>query len=339
MKIKTVLFFPFFNKLASTFAPLINGDPISDGEIEEFIRLYKSNIEEISASFFETITIMGFWYFQKHHVDYAIMETGLGGRLDSVTICNPILTIITSISMDHSEILGNSLEKITKEKVGILKNNIPCITIKHSKEIANIIKLECSKKQADLIISNDFNLLPYKPSLHGSVQLQNAHLADVAMRHLLTDLNDDIIIKGIEKTIWHGRNQIIQKEPLVIFDVAHNAAGIASFIEFIKFFNCTNKRLVLSLQSRKNIESQAFMLCDIFDEIILCETSNKRTMTVDELQLNFTNREKIISIESDYAAIKYSLKQLKKDDLLAVIGTHHLGDAISKIFNISFNLL
>ena len=80
---------------------------------------------------------MAFWFFKKHNVDYAIMETGLGGRLDSVTVCNPILTVITSISMDHSEILGDSLIKITKEKVGIIKNNTPCVTINHSKEIHN----------------------------------------------------------------------------------------------------------------------------------------------------------------------------------------------------------
>ena len=317
----------------------INGKPILDNEIAEFIKLYKKNIEDISASFFEVITIMGFWYFKKHKVDYAIMETGLGGRLDSVTVCTPKLSVITSISMDHSEILGDSLDKITKEKAGIIKKNIPCITIKHPKQIADIIANQCSKKQSNLIISNNCNRLAYTPGLKSDVQLENAHLSQVAVNTLLEDICDDIIIRGIEKTIWHGRNQMIQKDPLVIFDVAHNASGIKSFIKYIKTFNCQKKRLVISLQSRKNIKSEVDMLINVFDEIILCETHNKRTMTINDLKSNFKNSSKVVCIKSEFDAIKDVLDNSKKDDLVGIIGTHHFGDAISEIFNISFNLL
>ena len=317
----------------------INGLPITNEAIDEFISLYKNDIEEISASFFETITIMAFWYFQKNNVDYAIMETGLGGKLDSVTICNPKLTVITSISMDHSEILGDSLVKIAKEKAGIIKKDTSCITVKHSEEINEIIQSECIKKNANLIISDDFTPLLYNPSLKGNAQFQNAHLAEVTINTLLKDINGEIIIRGIEGTRWYGRNQIIQKEPTVIFDVAHNDAGVSSFIDFIKSISGNNKKLILSLQSRKNIKNQVSLLSKVFDEIILCETHNRRTMQVEDLKSNFSMDQKLICIQSEYEAIEYALDNSSKDDLIAIIGTHHFGDAISKIFNISFNLL
>ena len=125
----------------------------------------------------------------------------------------------------------------------------------------------------------------------------------------------------------------------MIFDVAHNTEGVASFINFIQSFNCQNKRLILSLQSRKNIVSQSSRLIDFFDDIILCETHNKRTMKLNELKSNFKSNKKIICIQSEYDAIQYALKDSKSNDLVAIIGTHYFGDAMSEIFNISFNLL
>ena len=99
----------------------INGIPISNREIDIFIQKYKTDIEKIGVTFFETITAMAFWYFKKARVDVAVLETGLGGRLDSVTICEPMATIITPISLDHLDILVDTLSHITFEKVGILK--------------------------------------------------------------------------------------------------------------------------------------------------------------------------------------------------------------------------
>ena len=319
----------------------INGTPILDAEIDQFINLYKDKIEKQSTSFFETITIMAFWYFKKHKVDYAIMETGLGGRLDSVTVCNPILTIITSISMDHSEILGNTLVKIAKEKAGIIKPNIPCLTIaEQPKEVHEVIRRACKYNRSKLMISSKNDRKSLSPSLLGSVQLQNAGLAYLAVKTIIDNPNEDSnICKSIEQTTWYGRNQIIQNKPLVIFDVAHNESGIASFIEFVQSFACKNKRLVLSLQSRKKIQSQIPMLCSVFDQIILCETNNIRTMKIDELKAFFPSNINLKCIQSDKEAIQYAVNNSNDDDCIGIIGTHHLGDAISFFFNITFNLL
>ena len=319
----------------------INGQPISDDEIKEFVDLFKNNIEKHSASFFEATTIMAFWYFNKHNVDYAIMETGLGGRLDSVTVCNPILTVITSISMDHSEILGDTLTKIATEKAGIIKPNTPCVTIEEQPMVvSDIIAAKCKDEGADLTIVPIHNDYDISPSLIGSVQSQNARLAHLAVSTIIKNPNKDYdICKYIEQTVWYGRNQILQKDPLVVFDVAHNEAGIESFIESTKSFKFKKGRLVLSLQSRKHIQSQVSALCNSFDEIILCETNNSRTMTIDELKSYFPSNINLKCIQSDKEAIEYVMDSSHDSDFIGIIGTHHLGDAVSDFFNITFNLL
>ena len=318
----------------------INGNPISDDEIAEYIQLYQKQIEKNDASFFETVTIMAFWYFNKMNVDYAIMETGLGGRLDSVTICNPIMTIITSISLDHTEILGDTLEKIAKEKTGIIKQRIPCVTIEHSNQsVQNIIKETCEIKNAQLIISKKTEPLSFNIGLNGKFQNENARLAQTAINHLNLNLNLKFIKSGLANIRWHGRNQIIYKQPLVIFDVAHNASGIDSFINFYKTIAVGKKILVISLQKRKNILTQVKTIESVFDQIIICETKNKRTMTTDELKQQFIEQKKIIQIQSASKAIQYALDNTKPTDSIGIIGTHFLGEPVSKIFNISFNLL
>ena len=105
----------------------LNGIPIPNNEIDIFLQKYREAIEKIEATFFETITAMAFWYFKNENVDIAILETGLGGRLDSVSVCEPLATVMTSISLDHIEILGETLSEIAFEKAGILKKGVPCI--------------------------------------------------------------------------------------------------------------------------------------------------------------------------------------------------------------------
>ena len=143
----------------------------------------------------------------------------LENDLDSVTVCNPILTVITSISMDHSEILGNTLTKIATEKAGIIKPNTPCITIEEQPiAVSDIIVAKCKDEGADLTIAPIHNDYDISPSLIGSVQSQNARLAHLAVSTIIKNPNKDYdICKYIEQTVWHGRNQILQKETISCF--------------------------------------------------------------------------------------------------------------------------
>lgn len=320
----------------------VNGKPISDSSIEKFVNSYQKNIEKISASFFESVTAMGFWYFKKKNVDIAIMETGLGGRLDSVSICNPILTIITPISLDHTEILGDTIEKIAFEKAGIMKSRIPCIIAHQNKKAKKVLYKHASRMNVKLIKTNKNILQDIKPSLSGKYQFDNACLVATSLQHL-NDFNvsDENIKTGIEQTTWFGRNEIIQKQPTIIFDVGHNESGILAFLDYFNNLNNTGTSvLILSLQRRKNINNIVQQIIRSFDVIICCETNNIRSMTIDEISLQIGKSKKIKYTKSPIEAIQKGVALLENnDDCMAIVGTHHFGGPISTIFNKSFNTL
>ena len=320
----------------------INGEPIIDTCIEEFVQLYKPSIEDITASFFESVTAMAFWYFKKNNVDIAIMETGLGGRLDSVTICNPILTIITPISLDHTEILGNSIEKISFEKAGIMKPGIPCITAEQTEDAYSVLQKEADNQNCELILADKNLLHDIHPSLLGKYQFENACLAATSMQFLTGfNISNENIKQGVEQTTWYGRNEIIQQQPKVIFDVGHNESGIRGFLDYFNNLdNSGTSILILSLQRKKNILGIVPLIYQSFDFIICCETDNTRTMTLDEILFQMGESKKIMYINSSIDAINKGLKLLKNNnDTMAIVGTHHFGKPISSIFNKSFNIL
>ena len=118
----------------------INGKSISDEKIIEFIKCFEDDINNLKVSFFEAMTAMALWYFKKENVDIAVLETGLGGRLDSVTICNPQMVVITRISYDHQHILGDTIEKIAFEKAGAIKNNTKCISYPQTEKVKKVLE-------------------------------------------------------------------------------------------------------------------------------------------------------------------------------------------------------
>ena len=315
----------------------INGIPIFDSDIDNFILKYKYNIENIGATFFETITAMAFWFFKKNNVDIAILETGLGGRLDSVTICDPILTIITPISLDHIEILGNNIKDIAFEKAGIMKKNIPCISSFQKKTVKDVLIKQSKIKSAPLHFIKNINY-NYDVNINGSHQQDNANLCIQALSLLKNyKIPNNTISFGLKSVKWFGRNQIIKKKPLIIFDVAHNTDGIQSFFHYYKNLNLIGKSiLIISLQARKNIKAVIPLLIKKFDLIICTEAAGRNPMNANTLKNMFCNNKAII-IEKPEKAILKGLKLISNEDSMAIIGSHYLGPAISKIFKISFD--
>ena len=320
----------------------INGKPISDKSIDKFVLSKKKHIENLSASFFETVTAMGFWYFKKSKVDIAVMETGLGGRLDSVTTCNPILTIITPISLDHTEILGNSLEKIAFEKAGIMKPNIKCISSIQNDKVKKVLNNCASEIGCQLIYMKREIPKNITLSIAGRKQYDNACLAITASKNIKNfSISENAIKQGIKNTNWYGRNQVIQKEPLIVFDVAHNESGFKGFLDYFSSLKKVNKTiLVISLQKGKKINGIVEMLHNQFNEIICCETKNPRTMTLLEISKQIGRKQNIVYIKCPITAIQTGLKLLNsKQARMAILGTHHFGEPIKTIFNKSFEKL
>ena len=152
----------------------VNGKSIENEKIESFINQYKQVIENNNITFFECMTAISAWYFKNNNVDIAIMETGLGGKFDSVSICTPIATIITPISYDHMEILGKTLESIAIQKAGIMKKNIICISAKQKSTVKKTLKIEAKKTHTPLYFLNDHKKFKLNLNIPGNKQKENA---------------------------------------------------------------------------------------------------------------------------------------------------------------------
>ena len=215
----------------------VNMKQITDKELKNFISIFDQSIKDIEPSFFEIMTSLAMWYFQKKKVDIAILETGLGGRLDSVTACNNNMLLYTSISMDHHEILGNTLGKIANEKAQAIVNNKQIlISIHQENQINNILCSQAQKhnNSVQILKKSKYKSIDMK-FLRGKHQLENANLALETIINLnknkITNIPIKQIYKSLYQTSWQGRFQIISQKPLIVYDVAHNTSSLKSFLQ------------------------------------------------------------------------------------------------------------
>ena len=317
----------------------INGSSISDKEIDLFIKSYKTDIEKIEATFFETITAMAFWYFKKEGVEIAIMETGLGGRLDSVSICDPLATIITPISHDHMEILGETLAEIAFEKAGAMKKNVVCISAKQDSAATKVLSEQADKVKAPIHFLNGESLPDYHINIPGETQRENAHLAVSALSHINGfNIPKEAVVKGLQTVQWFGRNQILQKNPLAVFDVAHNLESLRCFLDFYDTLKIHGDSvLVIALQARKRIQMLIPRLQSVFRYIICTETNGHNPMAAETLLSDFVDSPNAEIIQNPENAIRSGLERLSPEGGMAIVGTHCLGPAVSAIFKLSFD--
>jgi len=317
----------------------INGVPISNKEIDLFIKSYKTDIEKYEATFFETITALAFYYFKKEDVDIAIMETGLGGRLDSVSICEPLATIITPISYDHMEILGETLTEIAFEKAGAIKKDVVCISAKQNSAATKVLTEKADKVKAPIHFLNGESLPNYDINIPGVTQRENALLAVSALSHINGFIiPEEAVVKGLQTVQWFGRNHILRKNPLVIFDVAHNLESLRCFLEYydsLKIYG--DSVLVIALQARKRIQPIIPRLQSVFQYIICTKTNDRNPMAVETLMAHFVDSPNADIIQNPENAIRSGLERLSPTGGMAIVGTHCLGPAVSAIFKLSFD--
>ena len=319
----------------------INGHPIPDVEINSFICLYKDNIDKIEVTFFEITTAMACWYFKKENVDIAIMETGLGGRLDSTSICNPLATVITPVSLDHMEILGETLREIAVEKAGVMKKDVLCLSARQKNEVAEALQLEAIKKGVPLHFINGEKRAKIDVNIPGEKQKENTELSLLVLDHLKMFTIPDLAIReGLSTVLWHGRNQMLQGNPPVIFDVAHNVEGLQCFLDYYKSIKVSGKStLVIALYLRKRIQDIIPHLENVFQHIICTETGGRSPMPADILGSHFSRDKSIEIIKDSQVAISKGLKGLSEDGGMAIVGTHCFGPAVNELFKISFDNL
>jgi len=299
--------------------------------VSKYDYLRENNIE--LPSFFALCTLICFMYFRDVEPDVVILEVGIGGLLDSTNVITPVLSIISNVSFDHMSILGDTIEEIAKNKLGIVKPNVPLVTIDNP--LINDLIIETSNKNNSKLIlvnkndikniniqigSSTFDYKNYNNvniKLSGYHQTENASLVIEAI-NLLKDkfpLNDNHIYQGLNNTFWPGRLEVIQKSPYILLDGAHNLDGITRLHEFIKTIKKDFDEIILVLAISSNKETQK-MINEIeqdVEKIIFTSFTYKRSEDYNILY-NYSNHQNKEKCENIDELIKRS-KQNKEEKI------------------------
>lgn len=209
----------------------IDGEEIDCDYVAEWVTRYQRALEQICPSYFEALTALAFCYFADKQVDWAVIECGLGGRLDSTNIITPRLSVITNIGLDHTAILGDTRQQIAAEKAGIIKEGIPCIVGEQDAETAPVFTQTSHSLHAALTWADSCPYYDGTVDLHGDYQHKNARTAAAALRSLgyEPDLTD-----AARRTGLRGRWEVLSQRPLTICDTGHNSHGIRTYVEQLK---------------------------------------------------------------------------------------------------------
>ncbi len=337
----------------------INGALIEENFISDFVNRHHDDFAKTDASFFEITTAMMFAYFYEKKVDYCVIETGLGGRLDSTNIITPLLSVITNITLDHTQFLGNTLAKIAAEKAGIIKRNIPVIIGETQPETKEVFEDFAARKSAgisyadeditlqnfilkpsgnefDVLYKNNLLLEKVATDLTGNFQQKNITTAIAAILRLRENglkISDTSIRNGIANvrinTNFIGRWMIMQQNPLVIFDSAHNEGGLREVFAHLPQFK--NLHIVFGTVADKDVTTVLSML-PANATYYFCKANVPRGKDAFELQkeaMKFHLKgDAFTSVEAAYLTAK---KQAKAGDVILLTGSVFVvADALEK---------
>lgn len=237
----------------------VNGEEISKTKVTDFINKHKIFLKEQGLSFFEMTVGLAFWYFAEQEVDIAIVEVGLGGRLDSTNVIVPEVSVITNIGLDHTQFLGETLEEVATEKAGIIKKNVPVVIGEYQKETERVFLEKARKVKTNIYFASN-EVQNYKTDLLGSYQKKNINTAVLSIKKLNNfAISEENVKKGllnvVKNTNLKGRWEALQKEnPKIICDTAHNKEGLTYALEQLQQEKFERLHIVLGVVSDKNIE-------------------------------------------------------------------------------------
>lgn len=360
---------PYFEQFNERIS--INGQPISDEELVELTNVIKPLADELDQTElggpteFEVITAMSIYYFAKMSpVDVVIYEVGLGGRFDSTNVIHPLLSIITSIGMDHTAILGDTYEQIAFEKAGIIKNGVSVITGVKQPEALEVIKKKAQEGKSPLyVLEKDFSTSSresleqgerfafssmfgqfknLETSMIGSHQVDNAACAVMAAQVLANYysfiIEENNIRQGLTKAYWPGRLEILSEVPYVLIDGAHNEEGINALASEIKSRYADKKITILFAALKdKKFDKMIATLEDAADSLVFTTFDFPRAASAEELiEVGNSNN---LSIAPDYPDFLHKkINEMKTDEILIVTGSlYFLSEAKPVIINLLKN--
>jgi dihydrofolate synthase/folylpolyglutamate synthase len=264
----------------------INRQPIERTDFADlFNQVHKRLSKENFLSYFEFITLQAFLYFEEQKVDVAVIETGLGGRLDATNVLEPLLTVITSIAKDHTRHLGSTLPKIAGEKCGIIKQGVPTVIAPQRKSVLNVIQQACAERSSQLFIASA-PLTAVPLGLDGEHQQINASVAVEAANVLL---KAGFAIKNIEdslaKTKWAGRLEIVHENPTILLDGAHNVEGAKYLAKHLQTnYSPQETTLVMGAMADKDITGMLSQLSPGVGKIIFVPINSARAANPEDLR-------------------------------------------------------
>lgn len=335
----------------------INGENIPKEKLAQLMTKIKYAVDKVieegynHPTEFEIITALMFLYFATEKVDFAVVEVGLGGRLDSTNVITPILSVITSISFDHTNILGNTLEEIAREKAGIIKAGIPTLIYPQEEIVKKVLSEKCEELGAKLykinkddaklveIIKEDkiYQLVKVKLDdeydvklpLLGEHQILNLALALKALE-IIKDkapkLRNESTMKALSEVRWNGRLEVMSNEPYVVIDGAHNIQGIMQLDKNIrKYFEYDDLYLILGILADKDVDHMVKVITPQAKKVFTVTPNSIRAETAEELMGAVKKYNQDCQAYSDYKnAFEDTLKLCKKDDLLLISGSLYM---------------
>jgi dihydrofolate synthase/folylpolyglutamate synthase len=335
----------------------INGEMIPEDSVIDFASKTSQIIAEINPTFFEVSVAMAFYWFDVSNIDIAVIEVGLGGRLDSTNIITPILSVITNIGLDHQKILGNTLEKIASEKAGIIKRNIPVVIGERIEETEIVFINKASENNALIHFADELkvlsiemieNLLKINISLStGNLLVESPLAGSYQAKNILTVIRsfevirDELkisskhIIDGISNVLVNtqlkGRWQKIGENPLVICDTGHNAVAWEYLSKQIDGLEATEKFLILGFSDDKDINEILSLLSGDY-KVYFCEFDSPRSMSISEAKLfEFSFSDYFCDVNE---AIDFVTRICKPNDFIFIGGSTYL---VAEIDNLSPN--
>lgn len=338
----------------------VNGKPISERYVTDFVERERSFFEPLHPSFFEVTTAMAFKYFQDQHVDIAVVEVGLGGRLDCTNIITPILSIITNISFDHTQFLGNTLAQIAGEKAGIIKKGVPVIIGEANSETRTVFEAKAKEMEAPIIFAEDSQeVISAEPQANGGMLYQTVHngtlhgdlggayqqknmntilqatyqLAQMGYLCICEKTENQAKCRNeVQRAIEHvttstglmGRWQVVQKNPKVVCDTGHNVGGWQYLSKQLQQQQCRQMHIIFGMVNDKDLDSVLELLPKkaIF---YFTKADNKRAINEHDLQLQAAQHGLLGDCYPTVAeAYTQCMKNALRDDFVYVGGSSYV---------------
>jgi dihydrofolate synthase / folylpolyglutamate synthase len=331
----------------------IDGRMISRREMAACAETVRSRVRE-QVSYFEFLTAIAFLHFQRQKAEIVVLEVGMGGRLDATNVVVPLVSVITNISLEHREHLGNTLAEIAREKGGIIKEGGVCLTAARQKPVIGALEAICRERGARLChVGKEIRTTIHRDGtfsyrgiggrcherllcpLVGKHQISNAALAVAAVGQVRAAgfrVGEEAVSKGLKQTHWEGRLEILQHSPLLIVDGAHNPAGVAMLCRALqKDFSYRRLILIFGVLGDKDYRAMAKRLFPLADRVLLTRPHSARALSPDLLLASTGAVSGVEVVEDPALALRHALSVAGKDDLICAAGSLYLVGEIKKL--------